>query len=97
LTRQKFRCASCGTPISTIGTSGSATHRFGERAEGHHLIPYKMGGPISVHNCVILCRACHYNAHQAGLWRDVSVYGDLTKLAMSDKIATIAALYPHYS
>jgi hypothetical protein len=97
LVRQKFRCASCGTPMTGIGESGSGSHRFGERAEGHHLIPHKGGGPISIDNCVVLCRTCHYSAHQGGRWRDVSIYADLTNLSMSAKIAGIAALYPHYS
>lgn len=53
LARQGFRCASCGTATTAIGEAGSASHRFGERAEGHHVIPHKMGGPISIENCVV--------------------------------------------
>ena len=97
LTRQKYRCASCGTPIREIGQAGRSTHLFGEGAEGHHVIPHKMGGPITVENCVVLCRACHLNAHQGGRWRDASIYDDLKALPMALKIAKVAALYPRYS
>jgi hypothetical protein len=97
LSRQKHRCASCGTRVSEIGQAGRSTHLFGEGAEGHHVIPHKMGGPITVENCVVLCRACHGNAHQGGRWRDAAIYDDLKNLSMPLKIAKIAALYPHYS
>jgi HNH endonuclease len=97
LARQKFHCASCRTRITAVGEAGQGIHKFGERAEGHHLIPHKMGGPITVDNCVVLCRACHLNAHQGGLWRDVSIYVDVAKVPMPQRIAKIARLYPHYS
>jgi hypothetical protein len=96
LKRQKSRCASCGEKITEIGEAGQMDHKFGERAEGHHVIPHKMGGPITVENCVVLCRACHLSAHQGGRWRDVSIYSDIAHLTMAKKIAKIAALYPHY-
>ncbi|MGO9413427.1 MAG: HNH endonuclease [Spirochaetia bacterium] len=96
LVRQKFRCASCGTHISAVGEAGTGVHRFGERAEGHHVIPHKMGGPITVENCVVVCRACHSSAHQGGRWRDISIYADTANLSMPQKIAKIAAGYPHY-
>jgi HNH endonuclease len=96
LARQKFHCASCGTPIAEIGEAGRANHRFGERAEGHHVIPHKMGGPVTVENCVVLCGACHYSAHQGGLWGDISIYDDIEKLPMATRIEQIASLYPHY-
>lgn len=96
LARQKFRCASCGTWIAAVGEAGQASHKFGERAEGHHVIPHKRGGPITVENCVVLCRACHLSAHQGGRWRDVSIYADIAKLPMPQQIAKIAVLYPHY-
>lgn len=96
LARQKFRRASCETVITAIGEGGQADHPFGERAEGHHVIPNKMGGPITVENCVVLCRSCHYSAHQGGLWRDISIYNDVVAQPMPQKIAKIAALYPHY-
>jgi hypothetical protein len=82
--------------ITEIGEAGAADHRFGERAEGHHVIPHKMGGLLTVDNCVVLCRSCHLNAHQGGRWRDVSIYDDVAKLSMAAKIAKIAAEYPHY-
>ena len=97
LTRQRFHCASCGTHITAIGEAGQENHNFGERAEGHHLIPHKMGGPITKDNCVVLCRACHYSAHQGGRWRDISIYRDTARLSMKQKIAKIADLYPHYN
>src|SRR5688500_13847572 len=87
LGRQEFHCASCGYLITAIGEAGRANHEFGERAEGHHVIPNKMGGPITVDNCVVLCRACHLNAHQGGRWADISIYEDLAELQMSHKIA----------
>jgi hypothetical protein len=98
LKRQEGSCASCGEPITDIGEKGQSQHPFGERAEGHHLIPHKspMNGPISLENCVVLCRACHMNAHQGGHWRDTSIYNDILPLPMAERIARIAELYPHY-
>ena len=96
LKRQKFRCASCGTRILAIGEAGQSKHKFAERAEGHHVIPHKMAGPITAENCVVLCRACHYSAHQGGRWADISIYSDIMHLPMPQQIAKIAALYPHY-
>jgi hypothetical protein len=97
LARQRFRCAACGTSIIAIGQAGQAAHPFGEPAEGHHVIPHKMGGPISVENCVVICRSCHLSAHQGGQWRDISIYADLARLAMHNKIRKIAKLYRHYT
>jgi hypothetical protein len=94
LSRQKHRCASCGTRISGLGLSGAEQHRFGESVEAHHVIPHKFGGPITVANCVIICRACHLSAHQGGRFADVSIYEDVKKLPMPMKIVRIAALYP---
>jgi hypothetical protein len=96
LDRQELRCASCGEHIPALGASGRHSHRFGEGAEGHHIIPHKLGGPVSLENCVVLCRACHLNAHQGGQWSDTSIYDDILELPMSEQIATIAAEYPHY-
>lgn len=75
---------------------GQSDHAFGETAEGHHVIPHKLGGPLTVDNCVILCKACHYSAHQGGRWSDTSIYEDLAALPMQQKIARISMLYPHY-
>ena len=96
LVRQKFRCASCGEVIAQIGEAARVGHRFGERAEGHHVIPHKMHGPITVENCVVLCGACHYSAHQGGRWRDISIYDDIAVPPTKADIENIAALYPHY-
>src|SRR5690242_3874354 len=87
LARQKFLCASCGTHISGVGESGMQSHQFGERAEGHHVVPHKLGGPITLENCVILCRSCHMSSHQGARWRDVSIYADIARLPMPRKIA----------
>ena len=51
---------------------------------------------MTLENCVILCRSCHYSVHQGGSWRDASIYDDLDLLPMRVRIAKIAALYPHY-
>jgi hypothetical protein len=90
LERQTFRCASCGRPIVAI----EDTEQTG--AAGHHVIPHKMGGPITVDNCVVICRACHLNSHQGGRWGDVSIYEDITNPPTPRMIAKIAALYPYY-
>ena len=96
LERQKFRCAMCGERMTAIGNAGAAYHPFGEPAQGHHVIPHKMGGPVTVENCVVLCRSCHLSAHQGGRWRDVSIYDDLDKLPLPQKIKKIAAMYMFY-
>jgi hypothetical protein len=64
--------------------------------EGHHVIPHKMGGPITLENCVVLCRSCHLSVHQGGRWRDTSIYSDTMKHPMPQRIAKVAAEYPHY-
>jgi HNH endonuclease len=97
LARQKFHCASCRAMIADVGEGAREDNPFGERAEAHHLIPHKMGGPPTTANCVVLCRSCHYSAHQGGRWRDISIYADMARLPMNAKIAKIAALYPHYN
>jgi len=96
LERQKNKCASCGVKISGLGKSGAGEHEFEEGVHAHHVIPHKLGGPITQDNCVILCVSCHRSAHQGSRWADVSIYEDLKKLPMPLKIARIAALYPHY-
>ncbi len=97
LARQKNLCASCGHVIHAIGEAGSEAHEYGERAEGHHVIPHKMGGPITVENCVVLCRSCHLSAHQGGRWRDISIYQGIQAPPTPQDIAKIAALYPFYA
>ena len=96
LRRQKHLCASCGCRIYDIGERRQADHRFGERAEAHHVIPHSMAGPLTVENCVVICRACHLNAHQGGRWSDLSIYADIAKLPLNEKISRIASKYPHY-
>ena len=75
LARQKFRCASCGTRISGLGLAGRADHRYGEGAQAHHRRHVKFGGSDSLDNCVILCQACHYSAHEGGNYRFGTVIG----------------------
>ncbi|HSB13597.1 MAG TPA: HNH endonuclease signature motif containing protein [Bryobacteraceae bacterium] len=75
LARQKFRCASCGTHISGLGQAGRADHRYGEGAQAHHVRHVKLGGRDSLDNCVILCQACHYSAHEGGNYRFGTVTG----------------------
>jgi len=112
LRRQRFVCGACLESITDIGEKGAAQHRFGEGAQAHHVYPDNAGGPPTLQNCIILCRACHLNAHQGGGWTrikvpggktksislcaDISIYDDLKDLPMNERIAKIAALYPHY-
>lgn len=97
LARQGFHCACCAAAISAIGEGARGSHPFGERAEAHHVIPHKLGGPNTVANCVVICQACHLNAHQGGRWSDISIYDDLRDLAIDAKIEKIAAEYCHYN
>jgi HNH endonuclease len=83
-----------------MGNDGARLHKFGERAEVHHVVPVLAGGTSQVDNCVILCRSCHYSAHQGGLWSDVSIYGESArenggKLEFAS-VETIAKEYPFY-
>lgn len=97
LKRQRNRCGSCGMMITAPGEAGQADHPFGERAEAHHVIPHRMGGSVSLENCVIICRACHLSAHQGGRWRDIKIYADIAALDLERQITRIAKLYPYYS
>ncbi|WP_207458551.1 hypothetical protein [Azospirillum sp. SYSU D00513] len=73
-----------------------ANHRFGERVEGHHVIPHKMEDSITVESCVVIRRSCHISVQQGGAWRDVSIYEDIETLPMPTRIMRIPALYPFY-
>lgn len=75
LVRQKFRCASCGTSITRLGNAGASDHKYGEGAHAHHVRHVKFGGTAALDNCVILCWACHYSAHEGGNYRHGSVVG----------------------
>jgi 5-methylcytosine-specific restriction endonuclease McrA len=75
LSRQRYRCASCGTHISQLGDAGSAKHKYGEGAQAHHMLHVKVGGLGTVENCVILCWSCHYSAHEGGNYRHGKVTG----------------------
>ena len=74
LARQKNRCASCGTPISALGYKGINNHQFGEQAEAHHMRHVQQGGTNNLNNCVILCKSCHYSAHEGGNYRNKASY-----------------------
>lgn len=75
LVRQKFRCGSCGTHILCLGEAGRADHKYGEIAHAHHRKHVKLGGTDRLDNCVILCQACHYSAHEGGRYRFGTVVG----------------------
>jgi hypothetical protein len=98
LVRQNGYCASCGTQIPKLGNAGAAQHKFGERAEAHHVLPVRAGGSGQVENCVILCRTCHYSAHQGGRYADISIYQERGsgKKSATVSVKTIAANYPFY-
>ena len=70
LERQGYRCASCGTKIYAVGEAGQAKHKFGERAEAHHVQHAKYSGLGSLDNCVVICRACHYSVHGGGRFKE---------------------------
>nr|WP_254444475.1 MULTISPECIES: HNH endonuclease signature motif containing protein [unclassified Ruegeria] len=97
LKRQKSKCGSCGTKISSIGKAGKADHKYGESAEGHHVIPHSLGGPLTKENCVILCQSCHYSAHGGGAYRKTKrQYEDVQNLPMAQQIKKIAKLFRYY-
>jgi hypothetical protein len=96
--RQNGYCASCGTRIWKLGNEGAMWHKFGERAEAHHVIPVRAGGMADVANCVIVCRACHISAHRGGAWADSSFYSNAAKGKKPSYVSveTVAAEYPYY-
>ncbi|MGE3962658.1 MAG: HNH endonuclease [Planctomycetota bacterium] len=75
LERQGGRCGSCRTKIQALGCAGRAVHDFGESAEAHHLVPIAKRGDASLANCVVLCRSCHYSAHEGGRYSQGTVLG----------------------
>jgi 5-methylcytosine-specific restriction endonuclease McrA len=77
LARQKYHCAACGARIHSLGELGRTDHRFGEAAHAHHVLHVKFGGDNSLQNCVIVCQACHYNAHEGGNFRYGTVQGQV--------------------
>lgn len=96
LKRQRGKCGSCGSPISGLGKAGAPSHRFGEGAEGHHVIPHQLNGPLTLENCIVLCKSCHYSVHSGGHWKFTRQYDFVKNLPMAQKIMAIAKLYPHY-
>jgi len=75
LARQKNLCASCGEPVLCLGQAGQSGHKYGEGAEAHHIRHIKFGGTGEVGNCVVLCRSCHYAAHEGGNYTYGTVVG----------------------
>ncbi len=65
LLRQANLCGSCGVHLL----------RSGEGCNAHHIRHVKFGGTNSLDNCVVLCRACHYSAHEGGNYRFGTVLG----------------------
>jgi hypothetical protein len=98
LKRQNGYCASCGTRIWKPGNAGAMWHKFGERAEAHHVRPVRANGTATVDNCVIVCRSCHYSAHQGGRWRDISIYEESAdgSAPIYVSVEAIANEYPFY-
>lgn len=74
LSRQRHKCASCGTTITSLGEAGRPGNRFGEIAHAHHMRPCAQGGTSLVSNCVVICQSCHYSAHQGGNYRNKAAY-----------------------
>lgn len=75
LARQQYQCASCGVRISHLGNACAAVHVYGEAAHAHHIQHLNKQGSDSLDNCVILCEACHYSAHEGGNYRRGTVIG----------------------
>jgi hypothetical protein len=55
-----------------------------------------MGGPLTLENCVVLCKSCHYSVHQGGRWKFTDQYDFVKNLPMAQRIAAVAKLYPNY-
>jgi hypothetical protein len=82
--------------ILAVGKAGASSHPFREGVEAHHVIPHQLGGPVSLENCIVLCRSCHYSVHRGGHWKYTQQYDSVQSLPMTLKITNIARLYPHY-
>ena len=74
LSRQRFKCGSCGERITTLQQIGKQSHRFGEGAHAHHMKPCQHGGTNMLSNCVILCESCHYSVHAGGNYKNRAFY-----------------------
>jgi 5-methylcytosine-specific restriction endonuclease McrA len=97
LRRQRYKCASCETPIHDILNYAISSHEYGEGAKGHHVIPHGMGGPLTVENCVVICQSCHYSVHVGGHWANTTPYDGIKHKPMADMIAIASRWYPHYN
>jgi hypothetical protein len=73
--RQRFKCASCGARISHLGEGGRGQNPFREIGHAHHMRHVKQGGTSVLANCVVLCQACHYSAHEGGNYRSGTEVG----------------------
>ncbi len=74
LIRQNYTCGSCGEKIESLRQIGQISHKYGEGARAHHMRHCQMGGTNDVSNCVIICEACHYSAHNGGDYRNKSSF-----------------------
>ncbi len=72
LQRQQFLCASCAEQIYG---QDRLQNQFGEQIHAHHIRHVKFGGTGHLDNCVIICQACHYLAHEGGNYRNGTVIG----------------------
>ena len=75
LARQDGMCASCGAKIFYLGGQGRSLHEFGEIGHAHHMRAVRLGGKGDLQNCVIVCEACHYSAHEGGNYGRGTVVG----------------------
>ena len=78
LARQDFLCGSCGSLILPFGAKKLVSVAWGESAHAHHRKPVRMGGGVTLANCVILCESCHYSAHEGGRYSKGTVWGRIT-------------------
>lgn len=58
LGRQAALCGMCGTDFRRDGIPNF-----------HHVLPCNCGGSNNLDNCVVLCKECHYAAHNYGNYR----------------------------
>jgi len=40
--------------------------KVSDKAEGHHMIEYHIGGAADTHNIIPLCKKCHIDYHRGG-------------------------------
>ena len=62
-----------GAKVMNLGQIGQKSHKFGEGAHAHHILHVQQGGTNALSNCVVLCEACHYSAHEGGNYQSKAV------------------------